>query len=121
MAQNKEIGAAGERCAAEYLEDSGYEILEKNYRLNFAEIDIIALSPDDVCVFVEVKTRKNDKFGLACQAVDRRKQEHIIRAAMTYSYDGDKRFDVIEVYYNDEHGFKPQKINHIENAFENFI
>ena len=121
MLTTRDIGNAGETCAAEYLEECGYEILERNYKLSFGEIDIIALSPEDICVFVEVKTRKSDRFGLACEAVDRRKQEHIIRAAMTYGFEGDKRFDVIEVYYRDENGFSAERINHIENAFENFF
>lgn len=112
----KEIGEKGETAAAEYLEDNGYEILKRNYRLRGGEIDIIALSPEDVCVFAEVKTRRSTEYGLACEAVDRRKQEKIIKTAMTYQTDGDARFDVIEVYYGDD--FVVKKINHIPNAFD---
>lgn len=121
MENTKQIGDAGEQCAAEYLEDSDYEILNRNYRVPAGEIDIIALSPEEVCVFCEVKTRRSTEFGLACEAVDRRKQEHIIKAAMSYSFSGDMRFDVIEVYYKIQDGrFVPNKINHIKNAFDLF-
>lgn len=121
MATTKQIGNTGEEYAALYLEDLGYEILKRNFRTNAGEIDIIALSPEQVCVFCEVKTRKSIEFGLACEAVDRRKQEHIIRAAMSYSFNGDMRFDVIEVYYEMKaERFVPVKINHIKNAFEAF-
>jgi putative endonuclease len=118
MATAKEIGTAGENSAAEYLENLGYEILEKNYKSRMGEIDIIALSPEEVCVFVEVKTRKNTDFGMACEAVDKRKQEKLVKTAMTYRYGSDMRFDVIEVYYSGKTGFEVNNINHIKNAFE---
>lgn len=115
MHTTKEIGLFGENAAAEYLEDKGYEILERNFRTNAGEIDIIALSPEEVYVFVEVKTRRNTNFGLACEAVDRKRQLRLMRAAQIYSAKGDMRFDIIEIYYSGE--FKIDKINHIENAF----
>ncbi len=120
MKTTKQIGAAGEEAACEYLEDKGYEILKRNYKTPVGEIDIIAISPDDVCAFVEVKTRRSIEFGLACEAVDRKKREKIIKVAKSYYYKGDMRFDIIEVYYEDKEGFYPTKINHIENAFEAF-
>lgn len=114
----KEIGMAGEKAAREYLLDMGYEIVKSNYKTKMGEIDIIAISPEEVCAFVEVKTRKNADFGLACEAVDIRKQKRIIKTAMTYEYKYDKRFDVIEVYYSMDNEFKTEKINHIINAFD---
>lgn len=116
MHTTKEIGDFGENAAAEYLADKDYEILKRNYKTNAGEIDIIALSPDDVYVFVEVKARRSTKFGLACEAVDRKRQLRIMRAAQCFLAKGDMRFDVIEVYYSGD-DFKITKINHIENAF----
>lgn len=116
MHTTNEIGTFGENAAAEYLEEKGYEILERNFKTPAGEIDIIALSPEDVYVFVEVKTRSSSKFGLACEAVDRRRQLRIMRTAQIYLIKGDMRFDVIEVYYNGK-DFKITEINHIENAF----
>jgi len=118
MQNTKEIGTAGEQAAREYLEEKGYEIQKMNYTQKYGEIDIIALSPENVLVFAEVKTRKNSDYGLACEAVDRKKQEKIIKTAMSYYYSGDMRFDVVEVYYEDNDGFSVKNINHIENAFE---
>lgn len=111
----KEIGKFGEDAAAEYLENNGYEILKRNYRIKSGEIDIIALSPAEICVFAEVKTRRNTEYGFACEAVDRRKQEKIVRTAMTYPHADNLRFDVIEVYYGKD--FEVKNINHIKNAF----
>ena len=120
MATTKDIGKMGEDVAAEYLSDLGYDIVERNYNVRMGEIDIIAVSPEDVLVFVEVKTRSGECFGLACEAVDRRKQEKIIKAAQTYTYYGDMRFDIIEVYYEKGGEFLVKRINHIENAFQVF-
>ena len=121
MVNTKQIGDAGEEYAVEYLINLGYEILKRNFRAYAGEIDIIALSPEDVCVFFEVKTRSTTEFGLACESVNRRKQEHIIKTAMCYNFSGDMRFDVIEVYYEIKNkSFTPIKINHIKNAFEAF-
>ncbi len=117
MPNNKQIGDFGENMACEYLENKGYEILYTNYKTPMGEVDIIAMSEEKCVVFVEVKTRKNTNFGLACEAVDKRKQERITRAALFYNYNGDKRFDVIEVYYSGTHEMVVENINHIENAF----
>lgn len=117
MAQNKIVGKAGEDAACEYLEKQGYEIERRNFRTNAGEIDIIAISPDDVCVFVEVKTRKSDRFGRGSEAVDPKKQMKIIKTAMSYRYAESARFDVIEIYYSEVGGFTVREINHIKNAF----
>lgn len=109
------IGNFGEDAAAEYLKNKGYLILQRNFRCKSGEIDIIAVK-DGCTVFVEVKTRKNSKYGYASEFVDYRKQEKIRKAAMYFikSYDADMRFDVIEVYHS---GASVNEINHIEDAF----
>lgn len=107
-------GNIGENMAADHLESAGYKILCRNYTVRGGEIDIIALDGTTL-VFVEVKTRKNDLFGKACEAVTKKKTQHIISAAERYIFEnpayGDMlaRFDVIEVYT--QNGF----INHIKN------
>ena len=63
----KSIGQLGEEAAAKYLENKGYEILDKNFQNNIGrrlgEIDIIALDKkNDEIVFAEVKTRENEKY-----------------------------------------------------------
>ena len=113
----KEIGNMGEQAACEYLEDKGYEILERNFRVKLGEIDIIA--EDSGCiVFVEVKTRQNNLYGEPSEYVDCRKQKKIKKAAVCYTdtVNNDIRFDVIEVFY-DKNSMLVKAINHIENAF----
>lgn len=51
-----DLGKEGENIAGEYLEKKGYKILERNWKRQFGELDIIALSPEKTLVFAEVKT-----------------------------------------------------------------
>lgn len=115
----KDIGDFGEDAAEKYLKDKDYEILKRNFRLKFGEIDIIA-KQNNCVVFVEVKTRKSSDFGQPSEYVNLRKQIRIKKAAAVYIdiENNDIRFDVIEVFYS-ESGGKPvlNSINHIENAF----
>ena len=117
--RSRERGRRGERIAARYLERDGYTILARNYRSRFGEIDLIARKAG-LLVFCEVKTRKNDHFCTAMEAVDRHKQQRIILTAGQFLSElGEEpvsRFDVIEVYLEDGILQKP-RINHIENAF----
>ncbi|MBR2525950.1 YraN family protein, partial [bacterium] len=65
---NKEKGKLGEDLACKFLEQNGYKIIDRNKTFSkFCEIDIIALFKNTL-VFVEVKTRKNNKFGSPLEA-----------------------------------------------------
>ncbi len=114
----KLIGRWGEARAAEYLIKKGYTIVAQGYRTRYGEIDLIA-SNRKYLAFVEVKTRKSASFARAMEYVDAHKQRKLAAcAAMWLSENKTKlqpRFDVIEVYYNDE--LSEAEINHIENAF----
>ncbi|MGF0248603.1 YraN family protein, partial [Rhodococcus erythropolis] len=55
MARNMALGARGEDVAVEFLIDSGLEIVERNWRCRYGELDVVATSGDRI-VFVEVKT-----------------------------------------------------------------
>ena len=115
----KQIGDFGETSAEKYLKNKGYEILERNLRFKFGEVDIVA-EKDGCTVFVEVKTRKNNLHGEPSEFVDFRKQRRVKKAAACYRdlVNDDVRFDVIEVIYDDFHGsLVAAAINHIENAF----
>jgi len=112
---NREVGSKGEAEVVEYLKKKGYLVIEKNYRTKYFEIDIIAKTGNTIC-FIEVKSRKTSKYGLPREAVTKKKQNQIIKGAMTYiKYKRFKtfsyRFDVVEVFLSEG------KINHIENAF----
>jgi putative endonuclease len=65
---NKILGNWGEAAAAEFLVGLGYEILVRNYRTKWGELDIIARD-DKGILFVEVKARKNDSYGTPAMAV----------------------------------------------------
>jgi putative endonuclease len=76
-------GALGENIAALYLQLGGCTILERNYRFEHVEIDLIVR--DGPCVaFVEVKTRRSTAFGDALDAVSRDKLRNVRRAARKY-------------------------------------
>ena len=109
---NKKLGAKGEAKARSYLKKNGWQILEKNYKNPFGEIDIIA-KKGEVIAFIEVKTRLSDIFGLPSEAVTNMRKLRYIRGANYYFInkiiDCTVRFDIIEVFKD--------KINHIENAF----
>jgi len=114
----KNTGDAGETIAAQYLINKGYNILERNYYIRNAEIDIIA-EKDSYIVFIEVKTRNSTRHGMPKEAVTKAKQKSISIAALTYlqkigKLDYAVRFDVIEILKIDT----AYHINHIKQAFD---
>lgn len=113
----KELGKWGEKLATKYLKLKGYRIIENNYSCKLGEIDIIA-EKSNYLVFIEVKTRRSENFGLPQAAVDYRKQEKIKKVASYYiAYNNDKdlqvRFDVISILV---WNLKP-RIEHFKGAF----
>jgi putative endonuclease len=75
------LGAAGERLASEHLQRRGFQILERNYRTRWGELDIVAYD-GRVLAFCEVKTRRaGGSFGAALEAVSPRKQSRLRRMA----------------------------------------
>lgn len=95
------LGARGESVAARYLRRRGYAIVRRNYRGAHGEIDLVALD-GGILVFVEVKTRTQDRFGEPLDAVDLDKQRRITEAAEDFVhehhlYDRAIRFDVVGV------------------------
>ena len=115
--RKKETGRLGEALAASMLEDRGYEILTRNYRCRFGEIDIIAVKKKVLC-FVEVKTRTRQEYGEPAEAVTYHKQQKIKKTALFYigekNIEADFAFDIIEVLIDNK---KIPSVNHIENAF----
>ena len=76
-------GNAAEGLASTHLERAGLRILTRNYRVRGGEIDCIALDGQTL-VFVEVRLRRNARFGGAGASIDHRKQQRIIHAARCY-------------------------------------
>ncbi len=100
---SKKLGEAGESKAAMYLDSHGFQILERNYRCRFGEIDIIAMEGSTLC-FMEVKTRSSTAYGMPSQAVIKKKEQRIQKSAQIYlrrcpvAY-REIRIDIIEVLY----------------------
>ena len=113
-----ERGRLGEGIALEFLKNKGYIAVAENFRSRFGEIDLI-VKDSEFLVFVEVKLRKNAAFAHAREYVGYHKQRKIRATAnlwlMSRQTKLQPRFDVIEVYMQDEAAV-PQ-IVHIENAF----
>lgn len=119
MSNTKQIlGREGEKVAERYLKRKGYKLVERNYRCMAGEVDLIVLDRR-VIVFVEVKTRSDDRFGTPFEAVEFRKQQKMIRAAQFFLnakglHQREARFDVVGISW--PAGLPV--VEHIENAFE---
>ena len=114
--EKKKLGQAGEDRAARFLEKQGYRILERNYSAPYGEIDLIAMHEGDL-VFVEVKTRKGDAYGAPELAVNPRKQQRMVKAALGYIkyknlHQMPCRFDVVAISASTE-----KEIEVIRHAF----
>ena len=114
---NIEFGNEGEKIAANYLAGNGYKIIEKKYRNDIGEIDIIAEDGDYLC-FIEVKSRMGEDLGHPFEAVTKPKQKQIIRVALSYIVeegieDKDIRFDVVAVCVYEG----PDSIELLKSAF----
>ncbi len=111
----KLLGNKGEELAVKYLKGRGFRILHRNFRTPIGEIDIIA-EDKQTLVFIEVKTRSDDSFGLPFESVDSRKRERMRRIALLYLKHLGKerpvRFDVISIETRDNN-----RIDHIIEAF----
>ncbi len=116
MAQHNQLGEQGESTAADLLLGKGYTILDQNWRSGRNEIDLVART-GEMIVFVEVKTRTTDVHGEPSEAVTRRQQSRIIRAANDYLEKKqlllEARFDIISIIKNRG----GERIEHIEDAF----
>ncbi len=118
MAKHNEIGFVGEGVAAKWLASKGFEIVERNYRKKWGEIDIVARETlkntlkDRKIHFIEVKTVSYETIDQMKRYVSREtwrpednvhhsKLERLSRAIQTWTldntYDGDWQFDVIAV------------------------
>ena len=111
-------GKQGETLAAAYLEKAGYQIIERNYRCLFGEMDLVARDGQTV-VFVEVKSRKSDRFGVPQLSVGLQKQKKLSQIALHYleqkrCYPCDAPFDVIAIRM----GTEGHQVELIRNAFD---
>lgn len=101
----RKIGVAGESIAEHFLRQQGYVIIEKNFYYRHGEIDIVA-KEGTTLVFIEVKTRRTERFGSPEESVTPKKQELLRRTAEGYVAsknlpETECRFDVVSVVMKD--------------------
>ncbi len=110
-----ELGKWGEEIASDYLKKKGFEIIEKNWRYQHLEIDLVARK-DNVLVFVEVKTRSGIAYGYPEQSISGEKAVRLIEAAHAYIENNAHppyfRFDVISIMRSGNN----YELKHFEDA-----
>ena len=118
MATHNETGKRGEELAAEFLQNKGYVILEKNWRRGYLEVDLICMDKKYL-VLVEVKTRADLRHGTPEEFVTRKKEKNLLDAAEKYieikGLENEVRFDIVSVW--DMENGPEVRISHIEEAF----
>ncbi|MBT8305156.1 MAG: YraN family protein [Bacteroidia bacterium] len=119
MAGHNELGKKGEQLAVNFLMKNGYDIIERNYRFDKAEVDIIAQIKDTLAI-VEVKTRSTIDFGNPQDFVKPKQIKNLVKAVDEYvivnELDVEVRFDIIAIVKNG----KQFEIEHLEDAFYHF-
>lgn len=119
MAQHNELGKKGEQLAVDFLIENNYQIIERNYRFDKAEVDIIA-QKDAILAIIEVKTRSSLDFGNPQDFVKPKQIKNLVKAVDEYvtvnNLDTEVRFDIIAIV---KEGYQ-YKIEHLENAFYHF-
>ena len=116
MDNRKKTGRRGETLAASFLANHGYKIIERNWRCPIGEVDIV-VEKDSVLIFVEVRTRRGQRFGAAVESITPAKQARLIDLAETYCQEVNPphpswRIDVVAVQL----GSGPPRLTHIKNA-----
>ena len=116
MDDKQATGKLGEKKAAEFLEEKGYTIVERNFRHRRGEIDLIARK-ENLLLFAEVKTRTgNADWGYPEEAVTNKKARKVVSCANAYifkvNWKEDIRFDIISVELGES-----VLITHFEDAF----
>jgi putative endonuclease len=114
----RRLGQRGEQLAAERLTRLGYEIVERNYRCPAGELDLVARLADR-WVFVEVRTRRGDRFGSPEESLTPRKRGHLIASAQHYlqahdALETDWRIDAVAIVLS--RAGVVERIDVIENA-----
>lgn len=112
---NQQVGAWGEQLAMEYLLSKGNEIIARNIRTPYGEIDIIARK-NDVTIFVEVKTLTTSQNFFPEHNITPRKREHMLACAQHYSAEHEIDHWQIDVIAIEGRPGKETLITYFENA-----
>ncbi|RBP98134.1 YraN family protein [Bifidobacterium aemilianum] len=117
---SRQLGRLGEQYARSWLEEQGWRILDHNWHSRYGELDLVALDPQGLLVFVEVKTRRSKLYGSPQEAITAHKRLTLRRAGVQWLMDPENHvahtgssFDVIavSVHQGQVH------LNHIREAF----
>ena len=100
----RDIGKLGENIAVKFFEDHNIEIIDKNYFTKFGEIDLIGIENKTI-IFIEVKLRYSNSFGVPYEAVTELKLDRLRKSALCYLADKeisdtDCRFDIVSLLYS---------------------
>jgi putative endonuclease len=112
------LGERGEQIAAAYLQNQGYVILARNWRCPAGELDIVAREGGSLA-FVEVRTRRGQRFGTPEESVTPQKQAKLVEVAQTYLQeaalsDQNWRIDVVAIEIDARGSLK--RLNLIKSA-----
>ncbi len=128
MSQHNEIGKIGEEIAKRFLEKQGYKIIEQNYRTKYAEIDLVTCpskfhfaklgrAKEKELVFVEVRTKVGENFGMPEETINKKKMRKLRRNAATYAaikkWSGPFRIDAICIVLKPD--YSVERLNRYEN------
>lgn len=83
---NQRLGRRGEDAAARWYADAGYRILDRNWRCDHGELDLV-VEREATIVFVEVKARSSGRYGSGFDAVGSTKQRRLRRLASSWLSD----------------------------------
>lgn len=110
------IGKLGEEIARKYLENKGFEILTQNYRTKYGEIDLVSKDKNEL-VFIEVRTKTKEDFGMPEETLNRKKIAKLKRNALFYtnriSWKGPFRLDALCLVLDEKN--QPTRIDHYQN------
>ena len=119
MADPKLLGRWGEKHSERFLKNKGLKTIARNFSCKTGEVDLIMASDDGAIIFVEVKSRRDEDFAKAQDAVNFSKRTKLARTARfflkTYNVNNKPlRFDVIAVVLGKK---GPALIRHYQNVF----
>lgn len=119
LADHKALGRWGEKRCEKYLKNKGLKTLARNYLFNHGELDLVMAAQDGTLVFVEVKTRANEDFTDAEDALTGSKKDTLYRTARHFLKNHNIencpcRFDFVTIVLDQN---TKETIKHYENAF----
>lgn len=119
MHHSQQLGQWAEQYASQYVEQLGFNIVQRNYHCRGGELDLI-INKDKLLVFIEVKARSSQEYGSAVEMLTPNKQKRMMKAITHFlhhfpQYDHyDYRFDLFAIQIHSSHNIA---VEWIENAF----